>query len=97
MWHSIWLPVNFEAETPLGVSHRYAVTDEARKPKPKKGNQMKNEVETVDATPTWEGLLPLYLMSYENGANEGRRAALEELQRMAQLADAYVASKGGAK
>lgn len=52
----------------------------------------------TDMTPTWEGLLPLYLMSYENGANGGRRAALEELQRMAKLADAFVAlKKGGAK
>lgn len=58
---------------------------------------MKNEIETVDATPTWEGLLPLYLMAYENGASKGRRAALEELQRMAKLADAYVALKGGGK
>jgi len=56
---------------------------------------MKNE---TDMTPTWEGLLPLYLMSYENGASEGRRASLQELQRMARLADLYVASKkGGAK
>lgn len=57
---------------------------------------MKNEVETVGATPTWEGLLPLYLMAYENGKNTGRSAALTELQRMAKHADLYVASlKGG--
>ena len=59
---------------------------------------MKNEVETIEQTPTWEGLLPLYLMSYENGKSSGRAASLAELQRMAKLADLYVASKkGGAK
>ena len=56
---------------------------------------MKNEAETVDATPTWEAVLPIYLMAYENGSNKGRGAALEELQRMAKLADLYVASKKG--
>jgi len=58
---------------------------------------MKNEVETVDATPTWEAVFPIYLMAYENGQSKGRAAALAELQRMARLADLYVASrKGGA-
>jgi len=47
--------------------------------------------------PTWEGLLPLYLMAYENGQHKGRAAALSELERMAKLADLYVAArKGGA-
>jgi hypothetical protein len=32
-------------------------------------------------------------MAYENGASDGRRAALKELQRMAKIADAYVASE----
>jgi hypothetical protein len=63
--------------------------------KPKKGNKVKNEVETVDATPSWEAVLPIYLMAYENGSNKGRGAALEELQRMAKLADLYLASKKG--
>ncbi len=56
---------------------------------------MKNEIETVDATPSWEAVLPVYLMAYENGKNKGRGAALEELQRMAKLADLYLASKKG--
>jgi hypothetical protein len=54
---------------------------------------MKNEVETIEETPTWEGLLPLFLAAAENGS----KPALAELQRMAKLADLYVASrKGGA-
>jgi len=64
---------------------------------PQKPKHMKNEVETIEETPTWQGLMPLYLMAYENGASDGRRAALEELQRMAKLADLYVASKKGGK
>jgi hypothetical protein len=47
--------------------------------------------------PTWAGVLPIYLMAYENGEHKGRAAAWEELQRMAKLADLYVAArKGGA-
>ncbi len=66
--------------------------------KTKKRNPMRNEIETVEMAPTWEGLLPIYLMSYENGKSSGRAASLAELQRMAKLADLYVASKkGGAK
>lgn len=44
---------------------------------------MKNEVETIEETPTWEGLLPLFLAAAENGS----KPALAELQRMARLAD----------
>lgn len=66
-------------------------------PEKKRDKPMKNEVKTIDATPSWEAVLPLYLMAYENGKSKGRTAALEELQRMAQLADAYIsAKKGGA-
>lgn len=61
-------------------------------PKTKKGNKVKN---SVDITPTWQGALPLYLMAYENGEGKGRAVALEELQRMAKLADLYLASKKG--
>ena len=63
--------------------------------KPKKGNPMKKyEVETVEMAPSWEELLPLFLEAAKNGS----KPALQELQRMAKIADAYVASrKGGAK
>lgn len=45
--------------------------------------------------PTWEAVLPIYLMAYENGEHKGRAAALSELQRMAKLADLYLAAKKG--
>ena len=41
------------------------------------------ETETVEMTPTWESLLPLFLAAAENGSKPARA----ELQRMAKLAD----------
>jgi hypothetical protein len=62
----------------------------------KLGNQNKGKiVKTENLVPTWEAVLPIYLMAYENGENKGRSAALEELQRMARLADLYLAAKKG--
>jgi len=48
---------------------------------------------TIDATPTWEGILPLYIQGIESGSFESRRAAIEELTRMARLADIAVANQ----
>lgn len=48
--------------------------------------------ETVEITPTWEDILPLLLVAYAHGSFEGKRAANEELTRMALLADLYVNS-----
>ena len=49
----------------------------------------------IDATPTWENVLPLLMTAYENGNAPRRKIALEELTRMAKLADAYVAHRKG--
>ena len=49
--------------------------------------------ETVDITPSWSGVLRLLLTVYADGNDAGRRSALKELTRMAELADAYVASQ----
>lgn len=54
---------------------------------------MKNE----DMTPTWEAVLPIYVTSLLYGKAEGKRAAEQELQRMAKLADLYIAAKKGGK
>lgn len=53
-------------------------------------------IKTIDMTPTWESVLPIYLMAWTDGNAKGRAAA-SELQRMARLADLYVASQKGAK
>ena len=50
-------------------------------------------VQTIDMTPTWRGILPVFLALLENGTAEGRRTAREELGRMADLADSLVAAR----
>jgi hypothetical protein len=43
----------------------------------------------IDLTPTWSGVLPVYLVVLRDGSEEGRREAVKELQRMAQAADLW--------
>lgn len=45
----------------------------------------------IDCTPTWSNILPLLLELLQN--SKTRPDATLELQRMAQAADAYVASQ----
>lgn len=47
--------------------------------------------ETIDCTPTWEGILPLLIHGIESGSPTARASVTEELIRMAKLADRYVA------
>ena len=42
--------------------------------------------------PTWTALLPAFFAVLENGTDEGRKIAKEELRRMAQAADLWNAS-----
>ena len=48
--------------------------------------------ETIDCTPTWESVLNLLLSAYQNKNALIKKQAIIELTRMAQTADAYVAS-----
>jgi hypothetical protein len=59
----------------------------------------RKKVTTIDLTPSWEQILPALLMLYVNSeTTAGRTAAMEELRRMARLADEHVAaSKAGTK
>ena len=52
----------------------------------------KIKIGTVDMSPSWVGVLPIYLAALADGSVSARAAAREELERMARLADAYVAS-----
>lgn len=45
---------------------------------------------TIDITPTWRGLLPVFLAVIENGSEAGHSEATRELGRMADLADKFV-------
>ena len=51
---------------------------------------MKTESKFIDITPTWAGLLPALLALYTDGNSQGRKYALEELQRLAAIADRAV-------
>jgi len=42
---------------------------------------------TIDLTPTWQGVLPILIGALEDGTNEGKKLAREELRRMAKAAD----------
>jgi hypothetical protein len=52
-----------------------------------------NTVKYVDITPTWREILPALLAIFESG---DRRTAVDELLKMASLADKYnTIAKGG--
>ncbi len=44
-------------------------------------------VQTIDATPSWAGLIPALVAMIENGTAESRALAIEELTRLARSAD----------
>lgn len=44
-------------------------------------------METVNVTPTWRAIMPLLLAAIQDGTPVGRRAATEELYRLASLVD----------
>ncbi len=47
-----------------------------------------NFVETIDLTPTWEGIMPGLIACLQDGTGEGQRMAREELMRLARIVDA---------
>jgi hypothetical protein len=49
------------------------------------------EVEAIDCTPTWEGMLRYYITILRDGTNEGQKIAEAELTNMAKAADKWVA------
>lgn len=50
----------------------------------------KRHVGFVDLTPTWSEILPTLLTVFRDATPAGQKTALEELTRMAKLADLYV-------
>jgi hypothetical protein len=42
---------------------------------------------TINVAPTWTGMLPMLLALYTDATPDARAFALEELQRMARIAD----------
>lgn len=52
---------------------------------------MTQQTRTIDVTPTWEQITPMLATILRDASAVGQENALEELLRMARLADAYVA------
>jgi hypothetical protein len=52
---------------------------------------MKNTTKTIDCTPTWSDIVPILATLVRNPKTN--KDGMIELQRMAALADAYVAEK----
>jgi hypothetical protein len=52
-----------------------------------KGTNMR----TIDITPSWETAVRIYMMVLEEGTEEGKASAREELLRLARNYDALVA------
>jgi len=51
-------------------------------------NQLREKpLKVVDITPTWVDVLPMMLLALEQGSDEGKTIAKEELLRMAKAAD----------
>jgi len=46
---------------------------------------------TIDMTPTWETAVRIYMMVLEDGTEEGKETAREELLRLARQYDELVA------
>ena len=60
--------------------------------------QKNNVIKTIDCTPTWLSLMPLYLELLENGDNkESKEMIKSEIKRMALIADTYVLSQKAGK
>lgn len=55
------------------------------------------KVEYIDMTPTWEQSVGIFVTLIERGDATGRKTAIEELTRMARIADAYVAEQKAKK
>lgn len=53
-------------------------------------------MKTIDATPTWEAIMPILLTVLEGNATPtAKDVAREEIMRCAQIADEYIASTKG--
>lgn len=44
---------------------------------------------TIDCTPTWAGMVNWYMKVLEEGNEEAKKPAREELRNMARIADQY--------
>lgn len=50
-------------------------------------------MKSIDLTPTWETAVQIYLLVLEEGTEEGKVTARDELLRLARTYDALIADK----
>lgn len=50
-------------------------------------------VRTIDCTPTWRSLVPALIAGLIDGSPTSQKIAREEIERMALIADLYVAAQ----
>ncbi len=62
-----------------------------------KSSAKKKLVRMLDVTPTWAEILPTLLIILRDRGEAGKKAAEEELRRMAKIADLYVAEHRGGR
>lgn len=79
---------SFDRKTALLIAKKDAVRNGSQNLY-SKGEEMKTKIGTIDLTPTWRALLPVFLLALEEGTEEGKQIAREELGRMADAADGY--------
>ena len=48
---------------------------------------MQDEVRTIDMTPTWQSAVQIYCAVLEDGSEDGKRGARQELLRIARIVD----------
>jgi len=51
---------------------------------------MKTPIGTLDCTPSWRAVAPIIIAGLQDGTPKGKEIAQEELEHMAQVADAAV-------
>jgi hypothetical protein len=82
-----------DASAPVRLNLRRQAEGMAEIAKAEQRGAIAETVATIDMTPTWAGILPALRALIENSNAEGRRTAWAELERMAALADSYVAAQ----
>lgn len=58
---------------------------------------MVEKPKTIELVPSWSAIVPIIAAGLQNGNAEGQRIAMEELTRMAAVADAHIEAEKAKK
>lgn len=67
-------------------------TDDEGNPVATVAEPEKRFVGTIDLTPSWRSLIPMFIAAMQDGTPTGRAMARDELYRLADFADAHLAA-----